>query len=177
LAVFVCNFLREVQVLLALLDHADLQKARKALVASSMMVIFLNHLTITSGQISFLGLSVELDSRFAVVFAKMLTAYFLLMYCVRLVEFNSDIRLGRIKEAIEKIAERREISTSNEDDLRNMKIMFRIEVEDEFKERSVSIARTKRIVWFLSEAGIPSILALFSLIYSHSFGEYLIGKL
>ncbi|NEH72292.1 hypothetical protein [Rhizobium leguminosarum] len=91
-----------------LLDHGDLQKSRKALLATSALLIILHELKFSAGAIDVGGLKFALDQGVLVGFATVFLFYFAYVFVLRAVEFSFSTRLETLKRQFDEYKEERE---------------------------------------------------------------------
>ncbi|MBX5268567.1 hypothetical protein HJB99_07730 [Rhizobium sp. NLR17b] len=91
-----------------LLDHDDLQKSRKALLATSALLIILHELKFSAGAIDVGGLKFAIDQGVVVGFATVFLFYFAYVFILRAVEFSFSTRLDTLKRQLEEYKERQE---------------------------------------------------------------------
>ncbi|MBX4884020.1 hypothetical protein HJA90_10540 [Rhizobium bangladeshense] len=118
-----------------LLDHDDLQKSRKALLATSALLIVLHELKFSAGAIDVGGLKFALDQGVLVGFATVFLFYFGYVFILRAVEFSFSTRLDTLKRQLEEYKVRQEQEYKEVNSLRTLYNSTE-EMESDYERRS-----------------------------------------
>ncbi len=79
------------------LEHDDLQKSRRALMATSFFILFIFHIEIVKSELSVFGLSVNIDKNHIIGLSSLLDIYLLCVFVLRHFNVNFSELLRRIK--------------------------------------------------------------------------------
>jgi glucosamine 6-phosphate synthetase-like amidotransferase/phosphosugar isomerase protein len=136
-------------MLVAVLDHENLSKSRKALFATSISTIILKNAEMTDGPIKLSGFEIVIKQDTILFWLQLAVLYFLYIFLIRLFESFDQRRLERVEAFLEQ--KKVLIEASNE------KNLLAKEMEDAASYKMHIVSR--KFFYFAASEAAPAIMA------------------
>lgn len=164
----------------ALMDHEDIGKSRKALLATSVLLLILHSFQIAGQTINIFGLEAKFDKELSLGLCGLAVVYFLYVFIMRVAESKFletiESRITQHKTKLEDIGSRLDSGDFIKDDVRIIPpgVEFRdykTWVDSINAKLDLAFKTLKTITFLLVDVGPPLLFAVFSLKKTHALTQ------